>query len=147
MAFQVRIGITQANAQSKTGTEGTDYIEFPISSTYKTTSSTLVDNSRNTKGEMVGTVIRAGVRKIELSWRVMLIADYAKLGTFFNTNFTFWAYYFDQDTNSMLTKEFYVGDRVADALDEKQWVEATVASETILKPEYVKNLKLSLIEV
>lgn len=148
MSFQVRIGITQANAQSGTGTAGTDYIELPISSTYKTTSTTLVDSSRNAKGDMIGQPITVK-RKIELSWRVMSIDDYAKLGEFFNTNFTFYAYYFDQDTKIVAdrwqTRNFYVGDRVADALQNKQWKTTTRGG--LIEPEYIENLKLSLIEV
>lgn len=143
--FQVRIGKTSANASSGTGTEGTDYIELPISSTYKTTSSTVVDSSRNAEAKVVATVVRAGIRKIEMQWKVISIVNYAKLGTFFNTNFMFYAYYFDQDTNSWLTKQFYVGDRVADALQQEQW--KTTSRGGLVEPNNIQNLKLSLIEV
>ncbi len=145
MPFQVRIGKTSANATSGTGTEGTDFIELPISSTYKTTSSTVVDSSRNAEAVVIASVIRAGIRKIEMSWRVISIADYAKLGTFFNNNFMFYAYYFDQDTNSWVTKQFYVGDRVADALQQEQWKTTTRGG--LVEPKHIENLKLSLIEV
>lgn len=143
--FQVRIGITSANASSGTGTEGTDYIELPISSTYKTTSTTVVDSARNTEGYVVASIIREGIRKIEMSWRVIDIVNYAKLGTFFNTNFFFYAYYFDQDTNAWVTKNFYVGDRVADALQDKQWQTTTRGGKR--EPTHIENFKLSLIEV
>lgn len=145
MSFQVRLGTTSAIATNGSGTEGTTMITFPISSTYKTTSSTLVSNGRNSKGVLKINVIRAGVRKIELSWRVISISDYAKLGTFFNNNFTFYAYYFDQDTNAWVCKEMYVGDRVADSLTSKNWI--TSVRGGLVEPEYVENLKLSLIEV
>lgn len=147
MAFQVRIGITQENAQQGTGVAGTDYVVFPISSTYKTTSTTLVDSSRNSKGFIISNVVRAGIRKIELSWRVLTIAEYSLLSKFFNTNFTFYVYYFDQDDNTFECRQCYVGDRVAPALDSKAWVETTVGGETVLVPEYVKDIKLSLIEM
>ena len=148
MSFQVRIGTTEgyANGTTSGGTEGTNYIELPISSTYKTTSSTVVDSSRNTQAVVVATVIRAGIRKIEMTWRVMSITDYAKLGTFFNNNFVFYAYYFDQDTNSWLTKQFYVGDRVANALQNQQWEQNTGIGGGIA-PKNIESVKLSLIEV
>ena len=143
--FQVRLGTTSAIASGGSGTEGTTMVTLPISSTYKTTSTTIVDSSRNAEAVVVASVIRAGIRKIELSWRVMSIEDYAKLGTFFNNNFMFYAYYFDQDTNSWLTKQFYVGDRQADALKEEQWKVAQRGGG--VEPKHIENLKLSFIEV
>ena len=146
MSFQVRLGTTSTIATNGSGTEGSTMVTLPISSTYKTTSSTIVDSSRNSQAQVIATVIRAGIRKIELSWRVMTNADYAKLGTFFNNNFMFYAYYFDQDTNSWQTKQFYVGDRVADALQNEQWTQNTGVGGDIA-PKHVENFKLSLIEV
>lgn len=147
MPFQVRLGTTEAIATNGTGVEGQTMVTLPISSTYKTTSSTVVDSSRNAEAVVVASVIRAGIRKIELSWRVISIEDYAKLGTFFNVaeNFFFYAYYFDQDTNSWLTKHFYVGDRVAEALQQQQW--KTSQRGGLVEPNNIQNFKLSLIEV
>lgn len=143
--FQVRLGTTSAIASGGSGTEGTNMVTLPISSTYKTTSTTIVDSSRNAEAVVVASVIRAGIRKIELSWRVISIQDYAKLGTFFNSNFMFYAYYFDQDSNSWLTKQFYVGDRVAEALQQEQW--KTSIRGGLVEPKNIQNFKLSLIEV
>ena len=95
--FQVRLGTTSAIASGGSGTEGTNMVTLPISSTYKTTSTTIVDSSRNGEAVMIGSVIRAGIRKIEMSWLVMSIVDYAKLGTFFNNNFMFYGYSFRSD--------------------------------------------------
>lgn len=145
MAFQVRLGTTSAIASGGGGTEGSTMITLPISSTYKTTSSTAVNSARNTSGYVVASVTRSGIRKIELSWRVISISDYAKISTFFNNYFMFYAYYFDQDTNSWLVKQFYVGDRVADALQQEQWKQTTRGG--LVEPNYIQNLKLSLIEV
>lgn len=148
MPFQVRLGTTSAIAtggDSAGGVEGNTMVTLPISSTYKTTSSTAVDGARNTEGVFVGNVIRNGIRKIELSWRVISIEDYAKLGTFFNNNFMFYAYYFDQDSNSWLTKHFYVNDRVGDALKQQQW--KTTQRGGLVEPNNIENYKLSLIEV
>lgn len=147
MAFQIRLGTTQAIATNGNGVEGTTMVTIPVSSTYKTTSSTVVDGGRNTKGIFVGSVSRQGIRKVEMSWLVISSANYSKLGKFFNENFMFYAYYFDQDDNQFETRQFYVGDRVADVLQNKQWVEEVVNGEAVLKPQFVENLKLSFIEV
>lgn len=151
--FQVRIGKTQANAYSGSGTEGTDYIELPISSTYKTTSTTVVDSSRNGGAVVVASVIRAGIRKIEMQWKVISIADYSKLAKFLNKkeNFMFYAYYYDQDdggwaSSQSAVRQFYVGDRVADALKNEQWQLNTGVGGGIA-PKHIENFKLSLIEV
>lgn len=148
MPFQVRLGTTSAIAtggDSAGGVEGNTMVTLPISSTYKTTSTTVVDSSRNAEAVVVASVIRAGIRKIELSWLVISIQDYAKLGTFLNNNFMFYAYYFDQDENAWLTKHFYVGDRVAEALQQEQWKIATRGGG--VEPRNIQNFKLSLIEV
>ena len=147
MAFQIRLGTTSAIATNGSGTEGTNMVTVPISSTYKTTASTLVDSSRNSDGFIVSNVVRAGIRKVEISFRVLTIADYSKLAKFFNTYFDFYALYFDQDNNAWETRHFYVGNRVADALQNKQWVEDNGYNDHRYKPEYVENVKLSLIEV
>lgn len=154
--FQVRIGKTQADAflgSANGGTDGVDYIELPISSTYKTTSSNIVDSSRNAEAIVIATVIRAGIRKIEMTWRVISCANFSKMAKFFNIkeNFMFYAYYFDQDDNGWASsqddvRKFYVGDRVADALQNEQWTQNTGVGGGIA-PKHIENFKLSLIEV
>ena len=143
--FQIRLGTTKAIATNGSGTEGTTMVTVPISSTYKTTSTTLVKSGRNSKGVIITTVVKAGLRKVEMSWRVMSISDYATLGTFFNTNFMFYGYYFDQDTNKWQTLQFYVGDRVADSLKQEQWSLNTGTGGDIA-PKHVENVKLSFID-
>ena len=80
-----------------------------------------------------------------MSWHVLSNADYSKMAKFFNTNFMFYAYYFDQDDNAWETREFYVGDRVADALKNEQWTQNTGVGGGIA-PKHVENFKLSLID-
>lgn len=120
-----------------------------LGNTYKTTSSTIVNNARNVEGKVVISVVRDGVRKIELSWRVMSASEYAVLATFFNTNFSFYAWYFDCDTNDWLVKEFYVSDRTANAVGNKQInINASTSSyKGGLEVQYYENVKISLIEV
>ena len=144
--FQVRLGTTSTIATNGSGTEGSTMITVPISSTYKTTSTTLVNQGRNTSGVLKISVVRAGIRKIELGYNVISNSDYSKLAKFFNTNFTFYAYYFDQDNNTWETRQFYVGDRVADSVKNIQWTQNTGVGGNIA-PKYVGNFKLSLIEL
>lgn len=145
MSFQIRLGTTKAIAKNGSGTEGTTMITVPISSTYKTTSTTLVKSGRNASGILITTVVKAGLRKVEMSWRVMSSSDYANLGKFFNAHFIFYGYFFDQDTNTWQTLQFYVGDRVADALKNEQWTQGTNVGGDIA-PKHVENLKLSFID-
>ena len=93
-----------------------DY-EFPEPSTYSAITSTLVDSGRNVSGEMVGSVIRDDVAKIEISWRYLTVEQWARIqkcfrqssgGKFIN-NVTF----FDQSIGGWVTKEMYVSDRKA----------------------------------
>lgn len=151
--FLVRLGTTSALATN--GGIGSIAIgdtldiangKIRLGATYKTTSSTLVDSARNSKGEVVSNVIRAGVRKIEITWKSITAQEYSLLATFFNTNFEFYAYYFDCDTNSWLTKHFYVGDRVVSAIQGKQ-INMNTNVGGGLGIEYYENFNLSLIEV
>ena len=141
--FLVRLGTTQAIATNGSGTEGTNMITIPIPSTYKTTSTTIVDSARNSSGYVIASVIRSGIRKIEMSWLVIGIADYSKMAKFFNTHFSFFAYYFDMDNNAYTTKEMYVGDREANALQNSQ-ISISSGKGYILK---IENFNLSLVEI
>ena len=144
--FQVRLGTTEAIARNGTGVEGSTMITIPFSSTYKTTSTTIVDSARNVEGYVVASVIRANIRKIELTWRVISCVDYSKIAKFLNQNFTFYAYYFDQDDNTWECRNCYTGDKVADALQQEQWELSTNIGGGVA-PKNIQNYKLSLIEV
>lgn len=145
MPFQIRLGTTSAIATNGNGTEGTTMITVPISSTYKTTATTVVDSSRNTDGYARFGIIRKAVRKVEMTWRVISIENYSKIAKFLNENFTFYAYYFDQDDNAWETREMYPSDRVADALKNEQW--KTTQRGGLVEPSHVENLRLAFIEV
>lgn len=117
-----------------------------LGDSYKTTSTTLVNEGRNTAGTVISSVIRSGIRKIELSWKVISASEYQVLATFFNTNFMFYAYYFDTDTGTWLTKHFYVGDRSVSAVRNKQ-INTATGTGGGLGVDYYENFKISLIEV
>ena len=146
MAFQVRIGTTSDIATNGSGVEGNTMVTIPISSTYKTTSTTVVDSSRNTEGKALFSIVRPNVRKIELTFRVISSADYSKIAKFLNDNFVCYAYYFDQDDNAWETREVYCNDRTADALKNEQWTQNTGVGGGIA-PKHVENFRLALIEV
>lgn len=91
--------------------------QFPEPSTYSATTSTIVDSGRNVQGYVIGAVIRDDVAKISMTWNYISAQDWASIlaqfspargGSFYN-NVTFYL----QDTNSWVTREMYVSDRVA----------------------------------
>lgn len=73
---------------------------------------TMVDQARTADGIVRGAVI-AKASKLELKWKVLSPAVWAQICTFFNNHFYFDATYLDMETNSFVTKKFYVGDRSA----------------------------------
>lgn len=143
--FQIRLGTTEAIARNGSGVEGTTMVTVPISSTYKSTASTIVDSSRNAEGVLVANVIRQRLTKIEATFRVISCENYSKIAKFLNANFYFYAYYFDEDDNEWQVRYFYPNDRVADALQEEQWKTTTRGGG--VEPKHYSNYRLALIEV
>ena len=140
------------------------WLNTPACSDYKMTSTTLVDSARNSKGFVVATVVREGIRKIELKWNFLSMGDYSILAKMFegsNTggtgNFYCYIKYFDTFLNAFINSEqgftttdgtvlgnttarlFYVGDRVCDT--------AKIKLDSSNKPIGFTNVSLSLIEV
>ena len=90
----------------------------PAPSTYSATTSTIVDSGRNTRGEVIGAVIRDDVAKVSMTWNFIAAQAWADLlaqfspargGSFYNE-----VTFFLQDTNSWVTRQMYVSDRTAD---------------------------------
>ena len=140
------------------------WLNTPACSDYKMTSTTLVDSARNSKGFVVSTVVREGIRKIELKWNFLSLSDFSTLAKMFegsNTGgtggFTCYIKYFDTILNSFINSEngytttggsvlgsttprlFYVGDRVSDT--------AKIKLDSSNKPIGYTNVSLSLIEM
>lgn len=91
-----------------------DY-NLPIPSTYSAISSTIVDNARNIKGEMIGTIVREELAKIELTWRFLTASEWSTILKLFNNNlggnFIQNVYFYNQTTANFQTKRMYVSDR------------------------------------
>ena len=120
------------------------YTYLPTPSTYKMTSSTLVDSGRNVKGVFIGSVIRAGVRKIEMSWNFLSQAQFTTIASFFDTNFMFECYYYDTITGTYQTKTMYVSDRPSDTAHIKVEINS---SGVITDVKGYEGTAISLIEV
>lgn len=138
------------------------WLNTPACSDYKMTSTTLVDSARNSKGYVVSTIVREGIRKIELKWNYLSLDDFAYLAQLFEGtrtggvgNFFCYCTYFDTIVGALVNSEsdnhftdengnnvarlFYVGDRVCDT--------ANIKLDSNNKPIGYTNVSLSLIEV
>ena len=92
-----------------------DY-DFPEPSTYSAVTSTLVDTGRNVEGKMVGSVVRADVSKIEISWKYLTVEQWARiLQCFAGDKFVNDVIFFDQSKGdwNIEPKQMYVNDRKA----------------------------------
>lgn len=134
-----------------------NHVALPTPSNYKMTSSTLVDNSRNSSGIVIGQTVREGVRKIEMTWNFLDQTQFSLIAKLFESasvggtgNFMCYLYYYDTirgayidsytETigNTGIKRHFYVGDRVSDTAKVKLSANGTI--------EGYANVKLSLIE-
>ena len=133
---------------------GTTYTDLPTPIEYKMTSSTLVDSARNTKGVVIASVIREGVRKVQLKWNYLTITEFSNIAKLFESgtrtladdttetisgSFFFKAKFFDSVLGKFIKDvDMYVGDRITDT-----------AKITLIdgKPVGYTNVSLSLIEV
>lgn len=140
------------------GTPASSWTDLPAPIGYKMTSTTLVNGARNSKGFVVSSVIREGIRKIELVWNFLSVAQFSAVAKLFegtatggNGSFSFYVDYFDTvigdfvnsqtdylTPNNNQPREFYVGDRVTDT--------AKIKLDENSKPIGYTNVKLSLIE-
>ena len=118
---------------------------LPAPSTYKVISSTVVNSARNAQAVVKGSVVRAGIRKIEMTWKFLTQAQFSLIAQLFEgTTFAKEVYYYDTITASYKTKQMYAGDRVSETAE----VVATVSQTgTLQQINGYKNVKLSLIEV
>lgn len=89
--------------------------DFPEPSAYSGNTSTLVDSGRNVLGEMIGSVIRADVSKVEISWKYLTVAQWSRILQCFNgkDNFVNTVWFFDQSAGDWIEKKMYVNDRKA----------------------------------
>ncbi len=93
-----------------------DY-ELPEPSAYSGNTSTLVDSARNALGQMIGSVIRDNVAKVEISWRYLTVEQWARILKCFRLssggNFVNLVTFFDQSAGGWVTRRMYISDRKA----------------------------------
>ena len=134
---------------------GTTYTDLPAPIDYKMTSTTLVDSARNTEGVVVASIIRQGVRKVQLKWNYLTITEFSNMAKLFETgsrtkedgttltatgSFFFKAKFFDTIFGEYVKDvDMYVGDRITDT--------AKIKLDANNKPIGYTNVSLSLIEV
>jgi hypothetical protein len=89
----------------------------PTPSTYIGNTATVVDSARNVSGKMIGTVIRNGVAKIQMSWNFISAQDWAAMLKQFEPSyggsFTRRVTFFNQTSGTLETRQMYVGDRTS----------------------------------
>lgn len=96
---------------------GAEGFAVPTPSAYIGNTATIVDSARNTEGYMIGTVIRSGVAKIQMTWNFISAQDWAALlkqfepayGGAFIRDVTF----FNQTSGQLETRTMYVSDRTS----------------------------------
>lgn len=129
--------------------QGTGYA-VPVPTTYDSNTATIVDSARNANGQMIGSVIREGVSKVSMTWAYLSAADWANLIKQFSSThggaFIRSVTFFNQETNSLSTKNMYVGDRNAGVLMLYD-ADTAPSSDLIGLPMGYKDAKFSLIEV
>lgn len=94
---------------------GSPNLVLPCPSSYTATTSTIVDEGRNTSGFVVGAVIREDVAKISATFNYITVQQWAsilqsfdsKYGGAFFRNIRF----YNQVTGQMTTRKMYVADR------------------------------------
>lgn len=116
--------------------------DFPEPSSYTSKTATIVDSGRNTDGVVIGSVIRDNVASVEIGWRYLTAAQWARVlqcftiaqgGAFSNT-----VTFYDQAVAGWVTKTMYVSDR-----DSGMWRRDPSSGEIL----GWTDCKLSLVEV
>lgn len=131
--------------------EGGTGFAVPTPSTYIGNTATVVDSARNTDGYMIGTVIRNGVAKIQMSWNFISADDWAAMlqqfepdyGGAFVRDVTF----FNQTSGALETRTMYVGDRTSSGSFLLYNVENTPDEAHLGLPRGYLGAQFSLIEV
>ncbi len=92
-------------------------LDLPEPSTYNGNTATLVDSGRNVQGELIASVVREDVAKVEITWNYLTARQWAAInkkfsgkhgGSFIN-DVTF----YDQTSGDWVTRRMYVSDRSA----------------------------------
>lgn len=87
--------------------------DLPEPSSYSAVTSTIVDSARNVSGYVVGSVVRADVAKIDLSWKYLTVEQWANILSKFTSSFYNDVRFFNQATGGYDVRTMYVSDRDA----------------------------------
>jgi len=86
---------------------------LPEPSSYEANTATLVDSARNARGYVIGSVIRNDVAKVSMGWNFISAQDWANILSLFTNNFYNNVTFYNQSTNTWVTRKMYVSDRSA----------------------------------
>lgn len=114
--------------------------DLPQPSTYIGLTADVVNSARNAKGELIATVIRADVAKVELTWNFLTPEQWSNILLLFKgaSNFKQNVTFYNQTTAMRETRTMYVSDRTSSGV----WL-----CDENGEPRGWKGCKLSLIEV
>jgi hypothetical protein len=92
-------------------------LDLPEPSTYSGNTATLVDSGRNVQGELIASVVREDVAKVELSWNYLTAQQWAAINKKFSGkhggSFVNDVTFYDQTSGDWITRRMYVSDRSA----------------------------------
>jgi hypothetical protein len=117
-------------------------LDLPEPSTYSGNTSTLVDSGRNVQGELIASVVREDVAKVEMTWNYLTAQQWAAINKKFSGkhggSFVNDVTFYDQTSGDWITRRMYVSDRSA-GMWRRDPTNGNILGWT--------NCKLSLIEV
>jgi hypothetical protein len=92
-------------------------LDLPEPSTYSGNTATLVDSGRNVQGELIASVVREDVAKVELTWNYLTAQQWAAINKKFSSkyggSFVNDVTFYDQTSGDWITRRMYVSDRSA----------------------------------
>lgn len=91
------------------------FYNLPCPSAYHGNTSTLVSSSRNSKGVVIGDIVREDISKVEITWNFLTLKEYSAIARLFSStyggSFFVKVNFFDATANGWLTKIMYPNDR------------------------------------
>ncbi len=92
-------------------------LDLPEPSTYSGNTATLVDSGRNVQGELIASVVREDVAKVEMTWNYLTAQQWAAINKKFSGkhggSFVNDVTFYDQTSGDWITRQMYVSDRNA----------------------------------
>ena len=105
-----RVLVTIINGEKSTS--------LPEPASYNTTTSTMIDSGTSVSGKMLGSIVRADVRKINMSWNYLENDEWSNINKLFKTEenvnrFINKVRFFDQTEHTWVKCDMFVSDRSA----------------------------------